>query len=48
MHALTEYFKRSPMMAKYLKVKIDREGNPDLSDLGAAACTRVVVKITLL
>jgi deazaflavin-dependent oxidoreductase (nitroreductase family) len=48
MHALTEYFKRSPMMAKYLKVKIDREGNPDLSDLGAAARTRVVIKITLI
>jgi hypothetical protein len=48
MHALTEYFKRSPMMAKYLKVKIDREGNPDLSDLGAAARTRVVIKISIL
>jgi hypothetical protein len=47
MHALTEYFKRSPILAKYLKVKIDREGNPDLAGLGAAAHTRVVIKITL-
>ncbi len=46
-HALTEYFKLAPRMAKYLKVKIDREGNPDLSDLGAAARRRVVIKITL-
>jgi hypothetical protein len=48
MHALGEYFKLAPQMAKYFKVKIDREGNPDLSDLGAAARSRVVIKITLI
>ena len=46
-HALTEYFKLAPGLAKYFKVKIDKEGNPDLTDLGAAARSRVVVKITL-
>jgi hypothetical protein len=48
MHALTEYFKLAPHMAKYFKVKIDKDGNPNLSELGAAAHTRVVIKITLL
>ena len=48
MHALTEYFKLAPKMAKYFKVKVDREGNPDLSDLGAAARSRVVIKIKLI
>jgi hypothetical protein len=48
MHALVEYFKLAPHMAKYLKVKIDREENPNLTDLGEAARSRVVVKITLL
>ena len=47
-HALTEYFKLAPHMAKYLKVKVDRQGNPDLADLGAAARGRVVIKITLI
>jgi len=47
MHALTEYFKLAPHMAKYFKVKIDKDGNPNLSELGAAAHTRVVIKITL-
>ena len=46
-HALAECFKKSPGMAKHLKVKIDREGNPDLTDLGAAARRCVFVKITL-
>jgi hypothetical protein len=47
-HALTEYFKLAPRMAKFLKVKLDHQGNPGLADLGAAARGRVVVKITLL
>jgi hypothetical protein len=47
-HALCEYFKQAPMMAKYLKVKFDKEGKPDLADLGAAARRCVVVKITLI
>jgi deazaflavin-dependent oxidoreductase (nitroreductase family) len=47
-HALTEYFKLAPHMAKFFKMKIDREGNPDLADLGAAARGRVVIKITLI
>jgi len=46
-HALQEYFRLAPRMAKYFKVKVDREGNPDLSDLGAAARKQVMVKITL-
>ena len=44
---LDRVFQARPHMAKYFKVKIDREGNPDLTDLGAAARGRVVVKITL-
>jgi hypothetical protein len=47
-HALCEYFKQAPGMAKYLKVKFDKEGKPNLADLGAAARTRVVIKITLI
>jgi hypothetical protein len=47
-HALTEYFKLAPRMAKFFKVKLNRQGNPDLADLGAAARGRVVIKITLL
>jgi F420H(2)-dependent quinone reductase len=48
MHALGEYFKLAPHMAKYFKLKLDHEGNPGPSDLGAAARTRVVIKITLI
>jgi len=46
-HAMTEYFKLAPRVAKYYKVKLSREGNPDLADLGGAARQRVMIKITL-
>jgi len=44
---MTEYFKLAPRVAKYYKVKLSREGNPDLADLGGAARQRVMIKITL-
>lgn len=47
-HALAEYFRLAPKMAKYFKVKLDSEGNPDPTDLGAAARKQVVIKITLI
>ncbi|MGA9397232.1 MAG: nitroreductase/quinone reductase family protein [Anaerolineaceae bacterium] len=47
-HAMTEYFKLAPRVAKYYKVKLAADGSPNLADLGAAARQRVMIKITIL
>lgn len=44
---LATYLSQNPQLAKYFSVSLDAHGQPQRNDVAQAACTRVVIHITL-